>query len=131
MLEEQYQNTKSADWGYGEEVNEPKFSAESSNNPDFARIDEERDKLMRAIISRMREGAGSGAVQKLIERHYQSLKVFHEPSLVLYKGLANLYVEDGKFFDYFAKFHQPDLPRFMHDAMIIFCRMREEKHVRS
>lgn len=94
---------------------------EKDNIPtDIDKIDRENDRLFRKMVDLMPEGPQSPAVQKLIKKHYRSLKNIYEPTLSLYRGLANLYVEDGRFIDYFQKYH-PDLPQFMHDAMIVFC----------
>lgn len=91
---------------------------------DFDRINEENDNLMREIVGHMKEGPRSRSAQKLITQHYNNLKNFYEPTPALYRGLANLYIQDIRFSKYFENF-DPDLARFMHDAMIAFCETHE------
>lgn len=99
-------------------------SQEEMTKPDFDRISEENDKLMREIVDSMNKGPRSREAQRLIARHYDNLRNFYEPTPALYRGLANLYVQDVRFSKYFENFN-PDLARFMHDAMIAFCETHE------
>lgn len=117
--------TYAADWKYKQADGE-KNVYEEVEAPDFEKVDQESESLMREIISHMQEGPSSLSIQKLIAKHYRSLSVFHEPTLTVYRGLANLYVEDRKFSDNFKKYGKPDLSRFMRDAMVAYCDLQEK-----
>lgn len=58
--------------------------------------------------------------QKIIARHYESLKAFYEPNLELYRGLAAMYISDPRFKENYDKI-APGLAHYMHDAMLAYC----------
>lgn len=87
------------------------------------KIQEDGEELLRTIVANMNKGTHSPEIQKLIAKHYKSLGVFYEPNLELYRGLADLYVDDKRFTAYFDKFHK-SLAAFMHDAMIVYCEAK-------
>jgi hypothetical protein len=88
--------------------------------PDFARIAEENDKLMKKMVACMGGGPMSREVQTLIAQHYQNLRHFYEPNLELYRGLANMYVDDARFAANYEKYSE-GLAVFMRDAMLFYC----------
>jgi DNA-binding transcriptional MerR regulator len=79
--------------------------------------------LMRQIVACMSEGPKSEAVQGLIKQHYEGLRVFYDPSLEMYRGLADMYVADPRFAAYYENF-APGLAQFMQAAMHEFCEQR-------
>ena len=84
------------------------------------KVAHESAKIMQDIVSRMSEGSKSEEVQKLIVRHYESLRNFYEPNLEMYRGLANMYINDERFTSTHDKI-APGLAQFMHDAMIYYA----------
>ncbi len=58
-------------------------------------------------------------VQTVIAEHYKHLSNFYTPNKDMYKGLAEMYIGDTRFKSFFETYH-PDLPQFMHDAMMVF-----------
>lgn len=76
--------------------------------------------LLKEISSYMHMGAESSQVQKLIDKHYNGLRVFYEPNLELYRGLGNMYTDDVRFATYFEKI-SPGLAEFMKKSMHIYC----------
>lgn len=85
----------------------------------------ESKKLTDEIASCMKKGDSPNdeEVQSLIIKHYNSLKSFYEPNLILYQGLANMYLEDERFKTNYEKVAK-GLAQFMHDAMIYFINNR-------
>lgn len=63
----------------------------------------------------------SEKVQKLIEKHYDSLKAFYDPTPEIYRGLAKMYVYDERFKENYESI-AAGLSQFMHDAMLEFVR---------
>lgn len=59
-------------------------------------------------------------VQILIARHYDGLRAFYEPSIEIYRGLANAYLADERFKINYENVAE-GLAQFMHDAMIAYC----------
>ncbi len=87
---------------------------------DKLRIKEDSEILLKEIVSCMDKGATSPQVQHLITKHYASLRTYYEPSIEIYRGLADMYVGDPRFSAYFEKYHK-ELPKFMRDAMHVYC----------
>ncbi len=116
----QYATEAKKRWGHTEEYRQSQERVSKMTKQDFARIQKESDDLMQEIVVNMDKGATSEKIQKLIDQHFKNLRHFYEPTLDLYRGLANLYVEDARFSAYFEKY-ATDLAQFMHDAMIAYC----------
>jgi hypothetical protein len=74
----------------------------------------------------MPKGTKSPEVQKVIARWHQHLRYFYEPSLERLAGLAQLYTEHPDFLANFKKIH-PDLPGFLHDAIIYYVEGLKKK----
>jgi MerR family transcriptional regulator, thiopeptide resistance regulator len=117
---EKYAKEAKERWGHTDEYKQSTERVNKMSKDDMARIQAESDALMKEIASRMSEGSQSKMIQELIDKHYDNLKHFYEPSLELYRGLADMYVSDKRFSAYFDKY-ATGLAQFMHDAMIIFC----------
>ena len=83
--------------------------------------------LVREIASHMSEDPKGDIVQKLIARHYDGLRVFYDPNIQMYRGLAEMYVGDPRFAAFYENF-APGLAQFMRDAMVEFCDRAESHH---
>ncbi len=62
----------------------------------------------------------SDEVQVYISEYHQHLSKFYAPTKEIFKGLAQMYVDDPRFTKTFAKYH-PQLPHFLRDAMNVFA----------
>ena len=107
-------------WGYTNAYIQSQERVKRLTKEDWNRIRNESDEILKKIVENMNKGSQSCEVQALIDKHYASLKTFYEPSLEMYRGLANMYVDDIRFRAYYEKYHK-DLPGFMRDAMHIHC----------
>lgn len=85
-------------------------------------------KLTVEIADAMKAGLDpkSEEVQKLIAKHYDGLRAFYEPSLEIYRGLANTYVADERFKVNYENVTK-GLALFMHDAMVYYADSHELK----
>jgi len=59
-------------------------------------------------------------VQSLIQRHYQVIDGFYTVTPEIYRGLADLYVDDERFKKYYDT-HKEGLTSFLREAMIVYC----------
>jgi DNA-binding transcriptional MerR regulator len=107
-------------WGHTEAYRQSTERVGKMSKDDITKIKETNNILLKKISEKIKFGAESEEVQKLIKEHYENLRFFYEPNLELYAGLAEMYVSDERFAKYFNQFH-PELAQFMHDAMKIFC----------
>ena len=121
---EAYKREAKQRWGANQSDEEFSARFQHYTQEDYNRMAKEGDSLFEEIVKHMEKGAQSREVQALIATHYDSLRAFYEPSLELYRGLANLYVDDERFAAYFKKYHA-ELPNFLRDAMIAYCDERE------
>ncbi|MFA6520861.1 MAG: TipAS antibiotic-recognition domain-containing protein [Candidatus Gracilibacteria bacterium] len=112
-------------WGGTEAYKQSEQRIKKMTEADFARIQKESDDLMKEIVAHMSEGAASAKIQELINRHFENLRHFYEPNLELYRGLANMYVEDARFAAYFEKYAK-GLAAFMREAMVVYCDGKEK-----
>ena len=78
------------------------------------------DLLMKDISSKMDLSTSSKETQELINKHYNSLRNFYEPTIEIYSGLADLYLTDKRFNKYFEKYKK-GFAKYMHDAIKIYC----------
>ena len=84
-------------WGDTEAFKQSEERVKKLGKFGMLKMAHESAKIMQGIVSRMNEGPKSEEVQKLIGRHYESLRNFYEPNLEMYRGLANMYVNDERF----------------------------------
>ncbi len=119
-----YQEEARQHWGTTDAWKQSQERIQKMTQADFARIATEGEKLMQAILIAMPQGAASQAVQQLIAQHYNNLRHFYEPNVKMYRGLANMYVDDVRFAAFYQKFH-PDMAHFMRDAMVAYCDTEE------
>lgn len=113
-------------WGHTDAYKQSMERYKKMTKADLARIKDEGDRLMKEIVARRDEGPASAAVQALIARHYAALRTWYEPDLAMYRGLADMYVNDPRFAAYYEKY-APGLATFMRDAMHAYCDAQEKK----
>lgn len=103
-------------WGHTDAYKQSEERVKKMTKEDLARITVENETLLHEIAARMQQGAESPEVQALIARHYAGLRNFYEPSPEMYRGLADMYVSDPRFTEYYEK-HAVGLAEFMKNAM--------------
>ncbi len=116
----QYAEEAKRRWGHTDAYKQSTARVKKMGKAGLARIAKESDELMKEIAARAGEAPDSEAVQKLIKRHYDNLRNFYEPTLEMYRGLAEMYVADPRFTAYYEKYRH-GLAEFMRQAMIAFC----------
>ncbi len=129
--EELYQSFKEHDkkyakeakerWGNTEAYKQSQEKVKKMSKEDMFTMKKNGDELMKEIVANMNKGPESRDVQKLIDRHYNNLRTFYEPNIEMYRGLAQMYVDDPRFTAYFEKYAK-GLAVFMRDAMYVYCQ---------
>lgn len=89
------------------------------------KIKAEGEAVYRDLAGHVGEDAGGPAVQAIVARWHQHLRHFYEPSTERMKGLADLYVDDPAFRTSIGRVHA-DLPRFLHDAVLVYVDRLEK-----
>ncbi|MES3005171.1 MAG: MerR family transcriptional regulator [Patescibacteria group bacterium] len=120
----QYAEEAKQRWGKTDAWKQSQERTKGWTKADYSKLKEDGDKWMKNFVLHMEHGHDSEIVQNLISEHYNSLRTFYEPNMEMYRGLAQMYVEDPRFAAYFAKYH-PDLPTFFQKAIFFFCDNRK------
>ena len=123
-IENQYAEEAKQRWGHTEAYKQSQERVAKMTPEQWEKIKQDGDALMREIVSQMGQGAKSPEAQALIAKHYNNLRNFYEPNLEMYRGLAEMYVQDERFKAYFEQY-APGLTQFMHDAMLEYCEQNK------
>ena len=110
-------------WGHTDAYKESQKRVAKMTKDDWARIQAEGDALCKELAASMGKDPADPSVQALVERHYNGLRAFYEPNLVMYRGLADMYVADERFTAFYDKY-APDLATFLRNAMHAYCDER-------
>jgi hypothetical protein len=87
---------------------------------DWEKVNADNEELLKKIVAVSEKGAASPEVQGLIGEHYNRLRIFYEPNIVMYRGLGEMYVADPRFSAYYEKY-KVSLARFMKEAIDVYC----------
>lgn len=109
-------------WGHTESWKQSEERVKKMGKEGLNKVLVEGKKLTEEIAECMRQGDAptSDSVQERIAKHYDGLRAFYEPNLEIYRGLANMYVQDERFKVTYEKVAK-GLAQFMHDAMMHFA----------
>jgi DNA-binding transcriptional MerR regulator len=121
---EKYADEAKARWGDTLMYKESAKRVAKMSKEDMIAVQKAGDELMEEIAANMSKGPASSEIQKLIGKHYDGLRAFYEPNLKMYRGLADMYVADGRFTAYYEKYAK-GLALFMRDAMHIYADRNE------
>ncbi len=113
-------------WGNTDAYKQSAARVKKMSKEDMIAIKKAGDQLMREITDAFlaHKLAHSHEVQKLIERHFNGLRAFYEPTLALYRGLADMFVADPRFTAYYDGYAK-GLALYMREAMHAYCSERE------
>lgn len=107
-------------WGKTDAWKQSQERTKHLSKEDYKRLAKEGELFMTELATFIDAGPMDPHVQQLIREHYESLRTYYDPTPELYRGLGNMYVDDGRFRAYFERF-DPRMPEFMRDAMHAFC----------
>ena len=83
-------------------------------------IIDEGDAIYRDMAELTECAVTDPSVQAVVQRWHQHLRHFHQPSREMLRGLADLYVNDGRFTDNIDRFGE-GLAEFMNEAIHCYC----------
>jgi DNA-binding transcriptional MerR regulator len=89
-------------------------------------VKKEGEDNTKRLASLMSKDPASKEVQDAIAKHYAHLNNFYTPNLVMYRGLGNLYVTDGRFRAHYDKYAK-GLADFIKKAIDIFCDKKGDR----
>ncbi len=124
----EYEREARERWGHTEAYRQSRERAAKFTKEDWQRLSRETDDNLKALVALMTAGWSpeSPEVQAEIAKHHAGIERFYDCSTAIYRGLAEMYVVDQRFADFYRKDH-PDLPGFLSRGMISYCVQREQK----
>jgi DNA-binding transcriptional MerR regulator len=105
-------------WGNSEAWRQSQERTRHWTKADYDRIKQDGERFTAELATLVGQDPAAPQVQLMIAQHRQGINVFYDCSDEIYEGLARMYVEDSRFAAYYQRFH-PDLPQFLHRAMLI------------
>lgn len=94
--------------------------SESTKNQIMA----ESQAIHQDLLANMDEGHDSDEIQAIVERWFTHIRYFYEPTLAIFRGLAQGYEEDPQFAAFYKKLHT-DMPGFFRRAIEYYCDQKE------
>lgn len=119
--QDQYAEEAKQKWGHTDAYKQSRERVAKMSKEDMANLKKAGEDLAKKIAEVMPKGAESKEAQELIALHYNGLRTFYEPSVEIYRGLAEMYVADPRFTAYYERFGN-GLAQFMHDAMLHYIK---------
>lgn len=114
---EKYKEEAKQRWGHTDAYKQSQERVKHWTKADYDRVQKEGYELMEKMVAIMSKGAKSKEAQALIVLHRAGIDEFYTCSDEMYRGFANMYVDDSRFAAYYEKHHK-DLPKFMREAML-------------
>jgi len=119
--QKKYEQEAERRWGHTEAYKASARRAAKYTEADWKRIKEETAAVYAGLVARMAYGPDDEEAQRIIASHRQLItNNFYECSTEIYRGLADMYVNDYRFTENIDK-RQPGLAAFMREAMHIHC----------
>lgn len=106
-------------WGDTEAYRESQRRAAGYTKEDWQRIQAENEDWARRFVAVMESGAAADgeAARELAEEHRQLITgSFYECSYEIHTGLADMYLADPRFTEYYEKI-KPGMARYLHEAI--------------
>lgn len=116
---EEYHTEAVEKWG-NERVQQSIARVKKFTKSEWEQIKSENEDLHKQLVQVMNTPVSDAAVQKLVDTHRQSIEVFYNVTEEIYRGLADMYVQDERFTAFYEKY-APGLAHFLSDAMKYYC----------
>lgn len=111
-------------WGHTQAYQQSQERTKNWTKEDYTRLKTNADIWMKKLAASMHEDPKGEVIQQFMAEHYEGLRTFYEPNLTMYRGLANMYVEDPRFKAYYEKY-AVGLAQFMREAMLYYADTQE------
>lgn len=123
---ETYKNEAKERWGETDAYKQSQQRVKNFSKEDWSKMSAETDDNLRGLVELMLAGKkpDSPEVQVHISRHHAGIERFYDCSSQIYRGLADGYLADQRFADFYRKYHA-DLPEFLVAGMHAWCDRRE------
>lgn len=113
-------------WGEGAAWKQSQGRLKKMTKADMDKLKADANVFMKEVAKAAEEGPASERMQRLVAQHYDGLRTWYEPNLGMYRGLAQMYVDDPRFAKYYDSV-KPGLAVIMRDAMLLWADAQEKK----
>lgn len=117
-----YEKEAKERWG-SDLVEESKARVTAMSKKGLENTKQEMERISLDLVKLMDLPADNKKVQDVIEQHFNLINRFYKVSPEIYKGLAQLYVDDERFKQNYDKYH-PELAHFLKEAMLVYCEKK-------
>lgn len=111
-------------WGHTDAYKQSMERSKNATKEDLEKYKKDSDIFMKKVAETADKGATSPEMQELIAQHFDALRMWYEPNLEMYEGLAHMYVDDPRFTAYYEKY-KPGLAKIFSDAMLHFIETQK------
>lgn len=111
-------------WGGTDAYRQSVERVEKMTREEVSVLKESGKKLAQELADAMDCAVESLRAQALVQKHYDSICVFYDCPVVLYRNLGAMYVDDSRFTTYYDAF-RPGLAVWLRDAIEVFCDGKE------
>ena len=105
-------------WGNTEVWRQSQERTRHWTKADYDRIKREGREFVRVLAAAMAHDPASTEVQALVAQHRAGINAFYDCTDEIYEGLAEMYVGDSRFTQYYDS-ERPGLATFLREAMLI------------
>lgn len=125
---EKYAEEARQRWGNTDAYKQSQERVKKMGKEGLKKVMEAGQKLLHELAAEMKNGTDvkDAKVQALIARHYDGLRAFYEPNYEMYRGLAEMYVNDPRFKANYEKVAE-GLAEYLRDGMIYYADIQEGK----
>ncbi len=116
-----YMNEAKQRWGNSKAYKQSMQRVKQWTKADYERIKEEGRKFTQELARAMDLEITSPDVASLIKRHRESIEYFYECSDEMYRGLADMYINDPRFTAHYDDV-RPGLAKWLSDAIHYYYR---------
>ena len=116
----QYQDEIKQRWGATEAYKQSMERVSKMTKAQMAKLKQDAKIFNQKLADSMDQPIDSAAVQALVAQHYDGIKFFYDCPLPMYRGLAQMYVDDPRFKATYDKV-RPGLAVFLRDAINYYC----------
>lgn len=122
---EEYKKEAKKRWGNTDAYKQSEERTKHWTQEDYKRLTEDANKFTQKFADTMDKGFDSSEFQSLIAKHYQSMGMFYDCSVEMYRKLGEMYVSDSRFKAFYDKY-RPGLAEFMQKAINHFCDQKQK-----
>ena len=113
-------------WGNTPAWEEHERRTSGYTNQDWQDIQTESDEINRGLAALMEQDPAGADVQQLVGRWHGLINArFYECSPQVFRGLADMYVEDARFTSHYDRW-RPGLAAFLRNAMLVYADALEQ-----